>query len=319
LKKLLEKVGMAKKKTAKKAAKKVAKKKVAKKTAKKAAKKVAKKKVAKKAAKKVAKKKVAKKVAKKKVAKKAAKKVAKKAAKKVAKKAAKKVAKKAAKKVAKKAAKKVAKKAAKKVEKKVAKKVEKKTAKKVEKKTAKKVEKKTAKKVEKKTAAPKKVTKKQKAEEKEKLTQAIKENLAEEVVDLSKEYTLKDIFDSLRTMDFFIADNDECIEKACDNIATTSGFCRFHYIKNWKEVKRKQGILNEGKLQNYIEDLVEKYPLHHIEQILSDLVDEKTFFGILKEMNIEVDGELDNFDDLEGDDDQDIAYETKTNPKSFDE
>ena len=120
-------------------------------------------------------------------------------------------------------------------------------------------------------------------------------------------------------MDFFLSDNDECIEKSCDNIATTSGFCRFHYIKNWKEVKRKQSILNEGKLQDYIEDLVAKYPLHHIEQILSDLVDEKTFFGILKEMNIEVDGELDNFDELEGDDDQDIAYETKTNPKSFDE
>lgn len=78
----------------------------------------------------------------------------------------------------------------------------------------------------------------------------------------------------------------------------------------------------EGKLQHYIEDLVSKYPLKYVEGILGDLSDEKTFFGILKEMNIESDSDDIYDEDSEEalDDDQDIAYETKvTSKRSFDD
>lgn len=322
------------------AKKKTAKKKTAKKTAKKVAKKTTKK-TAKKTEKKVAKK-VVKKTASK-VAKKTAKKAAKKVTKKVAKKAEKKVAKKTAKKVAKKTAKKVAKKAAKKVTKKAEKKTAKpsETRKKVTKKAETKAPKKAVEKkeeVESKKTSGKKAAKEEfeileddsqtemefeepSAKETKSIVKEIKENLADEVLSLSEEHSLKDIFDSLRTMDFFVTDTDDCMQKNCDNPATTLGFCRYHYIKNWKEIKRKQSILAEGKLQLFIEDLVNKYPLKYLEGILSDLADEKTFFGVLKEMNIESDTDDiydEDSDDL--DDDQDIAYETKVTGKpSFDD
>lgn len=309
---------MAKKKTAKKVAKKTAKK-VAKKTAKKTAKKAAPK-TAKKTAKKVAKKtakKVAKKTAKK-VAKKTAKKVAKKTAKKVAKKTAKKAAKKVAKKTAKKVAKKVAKKAEKKVAKKVTKKVEKKAAKKTTKKVAEKVEKKTTKAAAKKDkevvveAAEVVVeakAKKTKKSSKSDLLQA-RDTLTEEIVSLADDFSLNEIFDAIQSLSFFTEDTDECLEKNCDNPVTTLGYCRFHYIKNWNEIKRRNSILEEGKLQEFIEELVNKYPLKHLESILEDLTDEKSFFAVLKDLGIDADEvDFDLNDDGEDAEDQDIAFE----------
>lgn len=344
LKKFLENLTMAKKKTAKKAAaKKTAKKAVKKTTTKKApAKKTAKKAASKKApAKKVAKKATAKKVAKKATAKKVAKKVAKKttAKKKVVAK------KKTAAKVAKKTTKKVAKKVA-------AKKVVKKEA-------AKPVSKVAAKKTKAVKATPKKAKGKKGKEEssaatndenddsdeddkkpgsgslgfddnfkfdedfqlsskdEKKLIVNVKEALADQVVELAEDYSLKDIFTSIRSMEFFEAENDECLERGCDNPTTSGAYCRFHYIKHWKDIKKKQTLLKEGKLQAFIEDLVTKYPAKYVENILSDLVDEKSFLGVLKELNI--DG-LDEYDDSADDDDgdEDIAFETKTT-KGFDE
>ena len=143
------------------------------------------------------------------------------------------------------------------------------------------------------------------------------EELTSEVVSLSDEYSLRDILGSIKTMEFFVAKVDECLEKGCDNPATTLGYCRLHYIKNWKDIKRKQSILAEGKLQLFIEELVEKYPLKHIESIISDLADEKTFFKVLQDLNIVSEGDelYDEMNDDEIDDDQDIAFETKVTSK----
>ena len=327
------------------------KKKTAKKAAKKAAKKVTKKKSTKQ---KTAKKKTAKKVTKKKTAKKTAKKVTKK---KTAKKAAKKVTKKkTAKKVAKKkttkqkAAKKVAKKTAKKAAKKVTKK---KTTKQ---KATKKVTKKTAKKsIKKKESTPEKASGGQEVETQEEVQEerstpsrselakgeepdlsdavltgkkkkqaeeVIKEKLAEGVIETAEsvETNIRKVLAAIKVSDFYSSDSDECLERGCDAPATTLGYCRFHYIANWKDIKTKQRVLEEGKLQEAIEDLASKYPLRFIESMLSDLADEKTFFSVLKEMDIE--GVEDSYDDMDddGDDDQDIAFETKvTSKRMFEE
>ena len=155
------------------------------------------------------------------------------------------------------------------------------------------------------------------AKEEKRLITDVKEVLADQIVDLAEDFSLNEIFTTIRSMEFFETDNDECLERGCDNPATSGAFCRFHYIKNWKDIKKKQALLQEGKLQAYIEEIVKKYPAKYIENILSDLVDEKSFFGVLKELNI--DG-LDEYDETGDDDDgdEDIAFETKTT-KGFDE
>lgn len=142
----------------------------------------------------------------------------------------------------------------------------------------------------------------------------IRDNLAEELMALSEDFKLQDIFEAVRLLDFFSVDSDECIERNCDNPATSLGYCRFHYIRNWKDIKKKQSILMEGKLQDYIEELVGKYPIKYIEAIINDLAEDKSFMGILKELNIE--SEDDEAFDEDGDDDQDIAYETKQTVKT---
>lgn len=89
-----------------------------------------------------------------------------------------------------------------------------------------------------------------------------------------------------------------CREVACEGLATTAHYCRLHYIKNWKKIKRKEVILKEGKLIQYIEELVVKYPDKYIEAIRQDLANDKDFAKVIYDLDLdesvddfEVDGE----------------------------
>jgi hypothetical protein len=143
----------------------------------------------------------------------------------------------------------------------------------------------------------------------------IEGKIADEIAELREHFNWKDITEAIGTMDFFIdAKNDECIEKGCDNIRTTQSYCRLHYLRNWKVIQKKRDILKEGKLQEYIEELISKYPVKYIEALLSDLSDGKEFYKVLNELNItsEFDFEEDDFENAADDDadDDDIAIET---------
>ena len=66
-------------------------------------------------------------------------------------------------------------------------------------------------------------------------------------------------------------------------------------------------------LQEYIEELISKYPPKLIESILTDLHDDKDFFKALNDLNItsEFDFEEEDFDS-DSDDDEDITIETRS-------
>ena len=315
---------------------------------------MAKKKTTKKKAAEKSTKKVAKKASSKKVQKKTASSPSKKTAKKVQKKTvakkspAKKVAKKATKKVA---AKKVAKKVTKKVAKKVVKKEVKKTTKKVSPQTTKtkatpvksepseiKGKKSLQVKSEDNVAVkPGKISKPSQSEEKaipktkEKVDKALaakqpsnkkiskkeKEALSEEIMNLTEEFSFDEVVEAISQIDFFKSQTDECIVKNCDNPVTTGPYCRLCYIKFWDLIKKKETIIAENKLQFLIEDIIKKYPIRYIEEILKDLSDEKSFFSVLKEMNIDVVDEA--YDEAEGnvEDEQDLSFETKSVGRSF--
>jgi len=85
-----------------------------------------------------------------------------------------------------------------------------------------------------------------------------------------------------------------CREVACENLATTAGYCRLHYIKNWKKIKRKELILKERKLNQYIEELVVKYPDKYIEAIRQDLANDKEFSKVIHDLDL--DEGIDEFD-----------------------
>ncbi|MFA7614385.1 MAG: hypothetical protein WCY48_09120, partial [Candidatus Caldatribacteriota bacterium] len=142
--------------------------------------------------------------------------------------------------------------------------------------------------------------------------------IADEITDLREHFQWKEIAEAIGTLDFFMdPKNDECIEKGCDNIRATQSYCRLHYLKNWKNIQKKREILKEGKLQEYIEELISKYPPKFIEALLSDLSDDKEFYKVLNELNItsEFDYEEDEFDSPVDDDtdDDELGIETISN------
>jgi hypothetical protein len=85
-----------------------------------------------------------------------------------------------------------------------------------------------------------------------------------------------------------------CREVACEGLSTSAGYCRMHYIKNWKKIKRKEVILKEGKLNQYIEELVTKYPDKYIEAIRQDLANDKDFAKVIYDLDL--DESVDDFD-----------------------
>lgn len=85
-----------------------------------------------------------------------------------------------------------------------------------------------------------------------------------------------------------------CREVACEGLAIAAGYCRLHYIKNWKKVKRKDLILRERKLNQYIEELVAKYPDKYIEAIRQDLASDKDFAKVIGDLDL--DESVDDFD-----------------------
>ena len=89
-------------------------------------------------------------------------------------------------------------------------------------------------------------------------------------------------------------DADNCREVACEGLSTTAGYCRMHYIKNWKKIKRKELILKEKKLNSYIEELVVKYPDKYIEAIRQDLANDKDFAKVIYDLDL--DESVDDFD-----------------------
>lgn len=62
-----------------------------------------------------------------------------------------------------------------------------------------------------------------------------------------------------------------CKEPGCHNAQTTSGYCRLHYLKNWKKIKHKQQRKSADRLNRYVESIVKQHPDHYLEVIKEDL------------------------------------------------
>ncbi len=75
-----------------------------------------------------------------------------------------------------------------------------------------------------------------------------------------------------------------CRESACENLALISGYCRLHYIKNWKKIKQKQALLSNGRFRQYIHELVFKYPDKYIEAVRQDLMSDERLSQVVMEL-----------------------------------
>lgn len=99
-----------------------------------------------------------------------------------------------------------------------------------------------------------------------------------------------------------------CREPGCEHDFILTGFCRMHYIKNWRKIKRKEAILASGQLNNYVEELVSKYPDKYLDVIRQDLASEKDWSKVV------VDLELDSVEDEAGGEEEHEGVAEGTRP-----
>jgi hypothetical protein len=49
-----------------------------------------------------------------------------------------------------------------------------------------------------------------------------------------------------------------CSEKDCKDQQTTKGYCRLHYLKNWKKIRDKEEKKAKKNLDKYVDHLAKK-------------------------------------------------------------
>lgn len=62
-----------------------------------------------------------------------------------------------------------------------------------------------------------------------------------------------------------------CKEAGCKDAATTGGYCRLHYLRNWKKIKEARQRRRARKLEGYIQRVMRRHPKDYIEAIKRDI------------------------------------------------
>jgi len=62
-----------------------------------------------------------------------------------------------------------------------------------------------------------------------------------------------------------------CKEPDCKDAASTEGYCRLHYLKHWRRIRKAKKIASARKLNNYIEHICKENPDGYLEAIRRDL------------------------------------------------
>ena len=75
-----------------------------------------------------------------------------------------------------------------------------------------------------------------------------------------------------------------CLEENCDQNATTGGYCRYHYISLWDQIKTKDKILSENIIKKCIDQIIQQYSPQVLDYMVRDLSNEKDFSLALSEM-----------------------------------
>ena len=77
-----------------------------------------------------------------------------------------------------------------------------------------------------------------------------------------------------------------CFEENCDQPASTAGYCRYHYIAYWKQLKIRTRILSENKIQQWVQKFVNCHSPKVLDYMIRDFSNEKDFSSALSEMKI---------------------------------
>ena len=76
-----------------------------------------------------------------------------------------------------------------------------------------------------------------------------------------------------------------CAHGRCRQEAITQGFCRLHYLANWKHMKFNAQVKAERRLNSFVNRMAKKYPDDYLERIKEGLEDEEKFKRSVQELD----------------------------------
>lgn len=79
-----------------------------------------------------------------------------------------------------------------------------------------------------------------------------------------------------------------CTHEECKSEAVNKGYCRKHYLANWKLMRLNDHLKAEKRLNAYVEKLAKKYPADWMEKIKEGVEDENKFKQSVEELDVEV-------------------------------
>ena len=78
-----------------------------------------------------------------------------------------------------------------------------------------------------------------------------------------------------------------CAESGCRKAAQSQGYCRLHYLANWRHIKLNKQIKAESRLNSFVDRIAKKYPKDFMEKIKEGLEDEDKFKQVAQELDID--------------------------------
>lgn len=78
-----------------------------------------------------------------------------------------------------------------------------------------------------------------------------------------------------------------CVQAECKAEAVSHGFCRLHYLANWKHIKFNDHVKAERRLNAYVDRLAKKYPEDYLEKIKEGLLNEEKFKQTVDELDLD--------------------------------
>ena len=82
-----------------------------------------------------------------------------------------------------------------------------------------------------------------------------------------------------------------CDQADCERGAVSHGYCRLHYISNYKHIKFNNHVKAERRLNAYVDRLAKKYPKDYLERIKEGLESEDKFKETMQDLELDGDAE----------------------------
>jgi hypothetical protein len=81
----------------------------------------------------------------------------------------------------------------------------------------------------------------------------------------------------------------KCKKSLCKELAFANGYCRYHYIASWKAEHIDKKVRKIKHLEKLINEIKKRFPAQYLDLIKADLLSDKVFRQVLKDMDLEED------------------------------